>query len=99
MQGNGVAHDFGVAVGTSVEHGYDFALQLVVKRSHLERGIFRYLAAADGPAGDAFNVTFGPPAVDYAEAGDAVHSAGHTPRQESLVRKRVVEDTGVDLGG
>src|ERR1700676_1319152 len=71
---------FAVFIECRDDGGFQFRIKIFGVRRIVDRDIgsgFAMMRLADGPTGDAFDVPFGPPAIEDTQAGDAVESGLH----------------------
>src|ERR1039457_7326558 len=72
-------HDVHETIAVAIKERHDDLLQLVIQRRGVAGGTVAGIggdiaAVAQRPAGDPFDATLDPPAVEDAEAGDAVEN-------------------------
>src|SRR6266403_2519347 len=93
VDGNGVLHNFQELGAIVVVHRKNYALQLGIQRfgfGFVIRGSIAGNGAprfADAPSGDPLNVAFHPPAVENAQARDAIQRGLHAAGAGSFERK------------
>ncbi len=96
VDGDAVAADARPSAALSAKSGSDGVLELVVDALGFDGLVF---GVFDGPAGDVFGAAFDPPAVEDAEAGNAVERGLHAAGAGGFVGAQRGVEPDVDAVG